>query len=119
MRRLAAAALSALIPGLGQLFNGRRRLAALFLIPSLILLALGALIVGSQSGARLAAWIVSPQVSGSSTAWSQKNGRSSWTGESVRRPAGQRSAPGARVSSAGVGSAIPPSRPGKAVGSRG
>ena len=49
IRRLAAAALSALIPGLGQLFNGRRRLAALFLIPSLILLALGALIVGSQS----------------------------------------------------------------------
>ena len=64
MRRLAAAALSALIPGLGQLFNGRRRLAALFLIPSLILLALGALIVGSQSGPRLAAWIISPQVLG-------------------------------------------------------
>ena len=53
MRRLAAAALSALIPGLGQLFNGRRRLAALFLIPSLILLALGALIVSSQSPARV------------------------------------------------------------------
>ena len=64
MRRLAAAALSALIPGLGQLLNGRRRLAALFLIPSLILLALGALIVGSQSGPRLAAWIISPQVLG-------------------------------------------------------
>ena len=64
MRRLAAAGLSALIPGLGQLFNGRRRLAALFLIPSLILLALGALIVGSQSGPRLAAWVVSPQVLG-------------------------------------------------------
>ena len=64
MRRLAAAALSALIPGLGQLFNGRRRLAVLFLIPSLILLALGALIVGSQSGPRLAAWIISPQVLG-------------------------------------------------------
>src|SRR6478736_10331904 len=64
MRRLAAAALSALIPGLGQLFNGRRRLAVLFLTPSLILLALGALIVGSQSGPRLAAWIISPQVLG-------------------------------------------------------
>ena len=64
IRRLAAAALSALIPGLGQLLNGRRRLAALFLIPSLILLALGALIVSSQSGPRLAAWIISPQVLG-------------------------------------------------------
>ncbi len=64
MRRLAAAALSALIPGLGQLLNGRRRLAALFLIPSLILLAIGALIVSSQSGPRLAAWIVSPRVLG-------------------------------------------------------
>jgi len=64
MRRLAAAALSALIPGLGQLFNGRRRLAALFLIPSLIVVVLAALVVGSQSGPRLAAWIISPQVLG-------------------------------------------------------
>jgi LCP family protein required for cell wall assembly len=64
LRRLAAAALSAVIPGLGQLSNGRRRLAALFLVPSLILLLLGALLVGSQSPTRLAAWVVSPQVLG-------------------------------------------------------
>lgn len=62
LRRLTAAGLSALIPGLGQLFNGRRRLAALFLIPSLILLLVGVLIVRSESPARLAAWVVSPQV---------------------------------------------------------
>lgn len=64
IRRLAAAGLSALIPGLGQLFNGRRRLAALFLVPSLILLVLAVLIVRSESPARLAAWVVSPQVMG-------------------------------------------------------
>jgi LCP family protein required for cell wall assembly len=56
--------LSAVIPGLGQLFNGRRRLAALFLVPSLILIALGVLLVQSQSPARLVAWVVSPQVLG-------------------------------------------------------
>jgi LCP family protein required for cell wall assembly len=64
IRRLTAAGLSALIPGLGQLFNGRRRLAALFLIPSLILLVLAILVVRSESPARLAAWVVSPQVMG-------------------------------------------------------
>ena len=64
LRRLAAATLSALIPGLGQLFNGRRRLAALFLVPSLILIALAVLLVQSQSPARLVAWVVSPQVLG-------------------------------------------------------
>jgi len=64
LRRLAAAALSALIPGLGQLFNGRRRLAVLFLVPSLIVLLVGILLVGSQSPTRLAAWVVTPQVLG-------------------------------------------------------
>jgi LCP family protein required for cell wall assembly len=64
IRRLAAAALSAVIPGLGQLFNGRRRLAALFLVPSLILFMLGVLLIGSQSPTRLVAWVVSPQVLG-------------------------------------------------------
>lgn len=64
LRRLAAAALSALIPGLGQLFNGRRRLALLFVVPSLILIALGLMLVQLQSPARLAAWVVSPQVMG-------------------------------------------------------
>jgi LCP family protein required for cell wall assembly len=65
LRRLAAAALSAVIPGLGQLYNRRRRLAALFLIPSLLLLAIGVALIRGQSPARLAAWVVSPQVMGS------------------------------------------------------
>jgi polyisoprenyl-teichoic acid--peptidoglycan teichoic acid transferase len=64
LRRLAAAALSALIPGLGQLFNRRPALATLFLVPSLILIVLGLLLVQLQSPARLAAWVVSPQVLG-------------------------------------------------------
>ena len=63
-RRLAAAGLSALIPGLGQLFNRRSGLAALFLIPSLILIGLAFALVQLQSPARLVAWIVSPQVLG-------------------------------------------------------
>ena len=63
-RRLAAAVLSALIPGLGQLFNRRPRLAALFLIPSLVVIVLGLMLVQTQSPARLAAWVVSPQVLG-------------------------------------------------------
>jgi LCP family protein required for cell wall assembly len=64
LRRLAAAALSALIPGLGQLFNRRPALATLFLVPSLILIVLGLMLVQLQSPARLAAWVVSPQVRG-------------------------------------------------------
>jgi len=64
LRRLAAAGLSALIPGLGQLYNRRVRLGALFLIPSIILLMLGVMLAQSQSPARLAAWVVSPQVLG-------------------------------------------------------
>jgi LCP family protein required for cell wall assembly len=64
LRRLAAAALSAVIPGLGQLYNGRRPLAALFLVPSLILLIVAVIVVRGQSPARLAAWVVSPQVMG-------------------------------------------------------
>ena len=64
LRRLAAAGLSAAIPGLGQLYNGRRRLAALFLVPSLVLLLLGFLLIQTQSPARLAAWIAAPQILG-------------------------------------------------------
>ena len=56
--------MSAVLPGLGQLFNRRRRLAALFLIPSSILIALVVLLILTQSPARLAAWVVSPQVLG-------------------------------------------------------
>jgi LCP family protein required for cell wall assembly len=64
LRRLAAAGLSAIIPGLGQLFNRRLRLAALFLIPSLILFVLASIAIGTQSPGRLAAWMASPQVLG-------------------------------------------------------
>ena len=61
-RRLAAAGLSALIPGFGQLFNRRPRLAGLFLIPSLLLGVVVFALVQTQSPARLAAWAVAPQV---------------------------------------------------------
>jgi LCP family protein required for cell wall assembly len=59
-----AAGLSAVIPGLGQLFNRRTRLAALFLIPSLAVIVLALVLAQTQSPARLAAWIISPQVLG-------------------------------------------------------
>jgi len=63
-RRLAAAGLSAILPGLGQAFNGRRRLALWFLIPSLILLGIGLIVVKTQSPTRLAAWAIAPPVLG-------------------------------------------------------
>ena len=63
-RRLAAAGLSALLPGLGQAFNRRPRLAALFLIPSLIAIGVVALVLSTQSLARLAALVVAPPVLG-------------------------------------------------------
>jgi LCP family protein required for cell wall assembly len=63
-RRLAAAGLSALLPGLGQLFNRRTRLAALFLIPSLILILVALVLLNTQSPARLLATVISPQVLG-------------------------------------------------------
>jgi polyisoprenyl-teichoic acid--peptidoglycan teichoic acid transferase len=61
-RRLAAAGLSAVLPGLGQAFNRRSRLAALFLIPSLVILLLGFLVVSTQSITRLTALVVGPPV---------------------------------------------------------
>ena len=63
-RRLAAAGLSALLPGLGQAFNRRPRLALLFLVPSLVVLGVGLLLWVSQSPARLVAWAVTPSVMG-------------------------------------------------------
>lgn len=63
-RRLAAAGLSAVLPGLGQAFNGRSRLAALFLFPSLVILGAGVLLVSTQSLTRLAALVVAPPVLG-------------------------------------------------------
>jgi polyisoprenyl-teichoic acid--peptidoglycan teichoic acid transferase len=63
-RRLAAAGLSAVLPGLGQLFNGRRQLAAIFLVPSLVLLGVALLIALTQSPTRLVAWLADPTVLG-------------------------------------------------------
>ena len=42
VRRLLAAILSGVIPGIGQAVNGRTRQAAIFLVPSLILLLIAA-----------------------------------------------------------------------------
>ncbi len=61
-RRLTAAGLSAVVPGLGQAFNRRRRLALWFVLPSLILLAVALLVLRLQSPARLAAWAIAPSV---------------------------------------------------------
>ena len=63
-RRLAAAVLSALIPGLGQAVNRRPRLAAIFLVPTLILVLVAVLLFASQSPTRLLAWVISPPVLG-------------------------------------------------------
>jgi LCP family protein required for cell wall assembly len=63
-RRLAAAALSAVLPGLGQAFNRRVRLALLLVVPSLVLGSLVVLLLQIQSTTRLVAWIVSPDVLG-------------------------------------------------------
>ena len=63
-RRLAAATLSAVLPGLGQAFNRRRRLTFLFLIPSLVVIAIGLLLMQLQSPVRIAAWVITPSVLG-------------------------------------------------------
>jgi LCP family protein required for cell wall assembly len=63
-RRLVAASLSAVLPGLGQAFNRRASLASLFAIPSLALVLLAILLLQLQSPARLVAWVVAPQVLG-------------------------------------------------------
>ena len=63
-RRLAAATLSAVLPGLGQAFNRRRRLTFLFLIPSLVAIGIGLLLLQLQSPVRLAAWVITPSVLG-------------------------------------------------------
>ena len=63
-RRLAAATLSAVLPGLGQAFNRRRRLTFLFLIPTLVIIGIGLLLLQLQSPIRLAAWVITPSVLG-------------------------------------------------------
>jgi LCP family protein required for cell wall assembly len=61
-RRVAVAALSAVVPGLGQLVNGRTRLAAIFALPSLALVALVWLLLLLNSPTRLAATLISPAI---------------------------------------------------------
>jgi LCP family protein required for cell wall assembly len=63
-RRLAAATLSAVLPGLGQAFNRRRRLTLLFLIPSVVVVAVGLLLLQLESPIRLAAWVITPSILG-------------------------------------------------------
>ena len=64
IRRTVAALASAIVPGLGQLMNGRRRLAQWFGLPFLLLVAIGILVVATRSPARLFASVVSPTVMG-------------------------------------------------------
>ena len=61
-RRVGAAALSAVVPGLGQLVNGRTRLAATFAVPSLALIGLVWLSLLLSSPTRLAATLISPAI---------------------------------------------------------
>ncbi len=64
VRRTVAAAASAIIPGLGQLINGRGRLAKWFAVPFLILIAVAAIRVATSSPTRLFASIISPTTMG-------------------------------------------------------
>jgi polyisoprenyl-teichoic acid--peptidoglycan teichoic acid transferase len=64
-RRLAAAGLSAILPGFGQAFNRRSRLTLLFLIPSIVVLAIAGIVWATQTPTRIAAWAVAPAVLGS------------------------------------------------------
>jgi LCP family protein required for cell wall assembly len=59
-RRLVAAFLSGVLPGLGQLANGRRTLATRFLVPSLIVLALVLAVWWITPTGRLLAILVIP-----------------------------------------------------------
>ncbi len=64
IRRLIAAAASAVVPGFGQLLNGRLRLAKWFGVPALVLIAFVALRVATSSPARLLASVISPTTLG-------------------------------------------------------
>ncbi len=60
MRRTLVAFASALVPGSGQLINGRLRLAQWLALPFLLVVAIGILIVATSSPARLFASVVAP-----------------------------------------------------------
>lgn len=53
-----------MLPGLGQAFNGRFRLALMFVGPSLVLVGIAVFLFNTQSNARLAAWAAAPAVVG-------------------------------------------------------
>ncbi len=59
-RRLVAAALSALVPGLGQALNGRRRLALALAVPTLVVAAIAWLVITGTPRMRLLASVVAP-----------------------------------------------------------
>jgi len=61
-RRITAAGLSAVIPGLGQLANGRRRLATWLAVPALAVFGVAALVVANTPPVRLAATVIQPQI---------------------------------------------------------
>jgi LCP family protein required for cell wall assembly len=63
-RRLFAAGLSAIVPGLGQAFNRRERLTLLFLVPTLSAAAVVGVVWATQTPTRIAAWAVAPTVLG-------------------------------------------------------
>jgi LCP family protein required for cell wall assembly len=63
-RRLAAAGLSAILPGLGQAFNRRQRLTLLFLIPTAVVAAILGVVWATQTPTRIAAWAVAPAILG-------------------------------------------------------
>jgi LCP family protein required for cell wall assembly len=63
-RRLAAGLFSSILPGSGQLLNGRRRAAAIFGIPALVALAVAWLIIQSDRPTMLLARIITPSVLG-------------------------------------------------------
>ena len=59
---MVAAALSAVVPGFGQLVNGRTRLVAIFALPALLLVAVVWLLLLLNSPTRLAATLISPAI---------------------------------------------------------
>lgn len=62
--RLTSAVLSAIVPGLGQAANGQTRLALLFGLPSLALLALMVIVIQGNSTTRLFASLMVPATLG-------------------------------------------------------
>ncbi len=62
LRRVSAAALSSVVPGLGQLLNGRLRLAAWLIVPTLITAAIIGLVLVNSQPVRLAATVIQPQI---------------------------------------------------------